>query len=188
MRQVCALQLHDARAVRFGKRCIAWIQEVPSSAAQSIAGPVDAQGLRFDLAAIVMGCLRRMVSLTLQHAEHRPLFRRRLADFQHIRYRLVGLHAQLTLAENLAVAVDGDHDHPASSRTVAMLMRLVDLIRNECQQICGGSGYMTESSLATSIFWLDWCDTALRRVAAGSTPLAGDGFEPVTCPIPALFT
>jgi alkylation response protein AidB-like acyl-CoA dehydrogenase len=107
-----------------------------------------------DLAAVLAGCLRRAWRQARDHAETRPMFKRHLADFEDIRYRLIRLSAALSDAEALA----GD----ANGRSLAALTALADEARDELQQIAGGTGYMADSAFAESVWWLDWLDRALR--------------------------
>jgi alkylation response protein AidB-like acyl-CoA dehydrogenase len=120
-----------------------------------------------DRLALINGCLWRLWTVTVDHAESRPMFRRHLGDFPAVRLRLLLLLAELLRADELAERAAAASPSATSGRNSAAtlmgaLRRCAETIRVETQQICGGSGYMRESHYAQALVWLDWCDGLMR--------------------------
>lgn len=123
--------------------------QAPEIAAQwEPASRGEAQALR-------AGLLRRLVSDTERHARSRIMFSRSLADQPAVRHRLDKLQGLLHRLE----IQDGG---PAPE-----LRQWAREIRNEAQQIAGGTGYMKESAVARTLL-------ALRRVEDRLRPLEAE--------------
>lgn len=121
-----------------------------------------------DRLALANGCLWRLWSVAIEHAESRPMFQRQLGDFPVIRFRLLSLLLHLLRADELterAAALPPTLSRllDAPSDLAGALRLVAQDVRVETQQICGGSGYMRESEYAQALSWFDWCDTLLRQ-------------------------
>lgn len=115
-----------------------------------------------ELALILAAGARRAWVLTLHHTELRPMFRRQLADFQHVRFRLLEL---AELAERAEQTADRLLAGPEWQTALGELLDLCAALRNEAQQLNGGSGYMRETAFAETIVWIEGCETALSGLA-----------------------
>ena len=114
-----------------------------------------------DRLALVNGCLWKLWTVTVEHAESRPMFRRHLGDFPMVRLRLLMLLAELLRADELSERAAAATPMPGAE-LMGALRRCSEAIRVETQQICGGTGYMRESAYARALTWLDWCDGLMR--------------------------
>ena len=114
-----------------------------------------------DRLALVSGCLWRLWTVTVAHAETRPMFRRHLGDFPMVRLRLLMLLAEVLRADELSERAAAATPM-AGAELLGALRRSSEAIRVETQQICGGTGYMRESTYARALAWLDWCDGLMR--------------------------
>lgn len=123
---------------------------VPSAALRRVPG---------DLLAVGNGALWCLWNASAAHVESRPMFRRVLADFPVIRYRLLGALVAVLEAEAHAerAAADPDDGGARAAFRAACLE-----VRTETQQLCGGSGFMCESDYAVTLIALDEC---LRMLA-----------------------
>ena len=140
-------------------------------------GPTDAcapsliSSLWRDRLALVSGCLWRLWTVTVEHAESRPMFRRHLGDFPMVRLRLLILLAEVLRADEVSERAAAASP-VAGAGLMGTLRRCSEAIRVETQQICGGTGYMRESAYARALTWLDWCDGLMRL-----GPIADGGFD-----------
>lgn len=111
-----------------------------------------------DLLVVASGTLWRLWNACAAHAESRPMFRRVLADFPVIRYRLLSALVAVLEAEEHADRAVADHDE---GRPLAAFRAACLRVGTETQQLCGGSGFMRESDYAASLLQLDDCLRAL---------------------------
>ncbi|MET3134532.1 hypothetical protein AAKU55_004832 [Oxalobacteraceae bacterium GrIS 1.11] len=118
------------------------------------AAAPDGQPRPSDIPLLLTGILERLWQEAAAHAENRPLFRRHLADFPAIRWRLIMALAHVLRAERIGLAMPGP-GHAAALRRAARAVRV------DTQQICGGSGYMLESAFAGTLLWCERCCAAL---------------------------
>jgi alkylation response protein AidB-like acyl-CoA dehydrogenase len=107
-----------------------------------------------DLLAVANGALWCLWNATAAHAESRPMFRRVLADFPVIRYRLLRALVAVLEAEEHAERAAADPDDGGSR---AAFRAACSQVRTETQQLCGGSGFMCESDYAVTLMALDEC-------------------------------
>jgi alkylation response protein AidB-like acyl-CoA dehydrogenase len=114
-----------------------------------------------DRLALASGCLWKLWTVTVEHAESRPMFRRHLGDFPMVRLRLLMLFAELLRADEVSERAAAASPM-AGAELMGTLRRCSEAIRVETQQICGGTGYMRESAYARTLTWLDWCDGLMR--------------------------
>lgn len=167
VRQVGAARLQPC-GVRNGLHLASAVPQDCKAAGPALAGP----GGQAELAALLTGVLYRLWEQACVHAESRPMFRRRLADFPAIRWRLIGAMGDVLRADEVALRLAR---HPAAAgrhRHAGALRRLAQAVRVELQQVCGGTGYMQESAFADTLAWFDWCDSVARQVPSSDAPLA----------------
>lgn len=152
--------------------------ECADDAAAPDARPTPALSrFRRDRLALISGCLWQLWTVTVDHAETRPMFRRCLGDFPAIRIRLLLLLAQLLRADALieraaAATLPAGLEPHLQAGLMGALRRCAGAIRTDTQQICGGSGYMRESRYAQALDWLDWCDGLMRLGPISDAALA----------------
>lgn len=125
-----------------------------------------------DVLAIWSGVLYRVWKQSALHAENRPMFRRHLADFPPIQYRLLTAMTNLLWADELIARLMQTQDETVIIATLPDIHRRAQAIWIETQQICGGSGYMLESDYGQSLVWFNWCRSILQQTPATDSPLA----------------
>jgi hypothetical protein len=130
-----------------------------------LTGGTDSFRCAAELALILAACLHRAWVLTLQHAELRPMFRRQLANFQHVQFRLLELSELAARAERAAACLVAT---PEDQTPLSELLDLCAALCNESQQICGGSGYLRETAFAETIVWIGGCETVLSHLAVSA--------------------
>lgn len=142
----------------------AWLALAQSCAALPCAEADGAlsQQRRNDALALVSGVLWQLLDATREHAANRPMFGRRLVDFPTIQLRLLRLHARLLVVEELADAHLGGQGGGQADGDGAGILAQAEAVRIDAQQICGGSGYIAESTFAASLSWLECAMRMLR--------------------------
>ena len=114
-----------------------------------------------DRLALVSGSLWKLWTVTVEHAESRPMFRRHLGDFPMVRLRLLMLLVEVLRADEVSERAAAAPPL-AGAALMGTLRRCSEAIRIETQQICGGTGYMRESAYARALACLEWCDGLMR--------------------------
>lgn len=108
------------------------------------------------------------IGWTIDYALDRKLFGKRLADFQNTQFKLAELHAE-TLAQRVfvdrCIELHLQHALSAEDAAVAKMVttELQGKVMDQCLQLFGGWGYMTEYPIARA-----FVDARLTRIGGGS--------------------
>lgn len=105
---------------------------------------------------------------TIAHVRDRDMFGQTLADFQNTRFVLAQLHAdtaaqRVFLDRCIALHVDGALDAVDAAAVKMTTTQLQGRVMDECLQLFGGWGYMTEYPIARA-----FVDARMSRIGGGS--------------------
>ncbi|HZQ73502.1 MAG TPA: acyl-CoA dehydrogenase family protein [Burkholderiales bacterium] len=144
----------------------------------NLVGPAEGRGFsqmmeqlayeRLSIAVSAVAVAERALALTTQHVKDRSAFGRPLFDLQNTRMKLAECKTEATLGrvfvdDCIARFVAGRLDDASAAMakywTTERQCRIVD----ECVQLHGGYGYMTEYPIARM-----WADSRVQRIYAGS--------------------
>jgi acyl-CoA dehydrogenase len=127
--------------------------------------------LRYERLMISVGAIatiERALAITIQYAKERKAFGQTLMDLQNARFKLAQCkteaHIGRVFVDNCIMRmIAGQLDAPTAAMakywTTEAQCRIVD----ECVQLHGGYGYMTEYPVAQM-----WMDSRVQRIYAGS--------------------
>jgi alkylation response protein AidB-like acyl-CoA dehydrogenase len=124
---------------------------------------------RLSIATIAMAASQKAFDLTAAYVAERLVFGQKLADFQNTQFRMAELKTQLfagwaLLDQCIRRHIDGlltsDEAAMAKLFTTELQCRMID----ECLQLHGGWGYMSEAPIARM-----YVDGRVRRIAGGSS-------------------
>lgn len=105
---------------------------------------------------------------TIDWSRDRDMFGRTLADFQNTQFTLAQLHSEV-LAQRVFVDrcmqlhVDGGLDAVDAAKVKMVTTQLQGRVMDECLQLFGGWGYMTEYPIARA-----YVDARMTRIGGGS--------------------
>lgn len=105
---------------------------------------------------------------TIEYCRDRSMFDRTLADFQNTQFVLAQLHsdvlAQRVLVDRcIELHVEGGLDAVDAARVKMTTTQLQGRVMDECLQLFGGWGYMTEYPIARA-----YVDARMTRIGGGS--------------------
>ncbi|HZZ48116.1 MAG TPA: acyl-CoA dehydrogenase family protein [Pseudonocardia sp.] len=108
------------------------------------------------------------IDWTLEYCRDRTMFGQTLADFQNTRFVLAQLHsdvlAQRVLVDRcLELHVAGELDSLDAAKVKMITTQLQGRVMDECLQLFGGWGYMTEYPIARA-----FVDARMTRIGGGS--------------------
>jgi alkylation response protein AidB-like acyl-CoA dehydrogenase len=111
---------------------------------------------------------------TLQYAKQRQAFGRAIGHFQVTRHKFAEMATKLETARQMTYTTAwrfANGDYPVREITMAKLYaaRIAVEVADECIQIHGGAGYMTEVGIDRS-----WRDLRLNRIGAGTDEIMLD--------------
>jgi alkylation response protein AidB-like acyl-CoA dehydrogenase len=124
---------------------------------------------RLSIATIAMAASQKAFDITVAYVKERDVFGKKLIDFQNTQFKLAELKTQLRvgwayLDQCIRRHVDGalTTDEAAAAKLFAseLQCRMVD----DCLQLHGGWGYMSEMPIARM-----YTDARVRRIAGGSS-------------------
>jgi acyl-CoA dehydrogenase len=108
------------------------------------------------------------IEWTIEYAQNRKMFGKTLADFQNTQFTLAGLHAE-TLGQRVFVDrcmelhLRGELESVDAAVAKMISTELQGKVMDECLQMFGGWGYMTEYPIARA-----YVDARLTRIGGGS--------------------
>jgi citronellyl-CoA dehydrogenase len=128
----------------------------------------ELQGERLIGAAGSVAGGQRVFEQTLQYAQERMAFGRKIGSFQVIRHKFAEMATKLETARQLVYATAWrvqNGDYPVREISMAKLhaSRIAVEVADECIQIHGGAGYMKEYGIERV-----WRDLRLNRIGAGT--------------------
>ncbi|NQY90225.1 MAG: acyl-CoA dehydrogenase family protein [Deltaproteobacteria bacterium] len=110
-----------------------------------------------------------VLGYTVDYVKERQAFGRPLAAFQNTQFKLAELDTEITSARVfvdrcLELHVDGELDVPTAAKAKLLVSELQGRVVDECVQLHGGYGYMSEYPVARA-----YVDARIQRIFAGSS-------------------
>ncbi len=108
---------------------------------------------------------------TQNYVKDRKAVTQRVADFQHTRFKLASLYAELQAGRALsdsmiARQLKGELDAVGASAGKLWHSEMLGRVTDECLQLHGGYGYMQEYMVAKA-----YCDARIERIYAGTSEI-----------------
>ena len=124
---------------------------------------------RLSIATVAMGASQKAFDITVAYVKERKVFGKNLIDFQNTQFKLAELKAQLTVAwahldHCITKCMDGDLTSDEAAIAKLFNTELQCRVVDECLQLHGGWGYMTEMPISRM-----YTDARVRRIAGGSS-------------------
>jgi len=148
---------------------------------QNLLGGAEGRGLsqmmeqlpyeRLTVAVSAIATAERAVAITTKHAKERSAFGKPLIDFQNTRFKLAECRTEahvgrVFLDHCIARFIAGDLDDVTTAMAKYWLTDAECRIVDECLQLHGGYGYMTEYPIARM-----WTDSRVQRIYAGTNEI-----------------
>jgi len=148
---------------------------------RNLLGGVEGRGLsqmmeqlpyeRLTVAVTAVATAERAVTLTTKHAKERSAFGKPLMDFQNTRFKLAECRTEAHIGRIfvdhcIARFIAGDLDDVTTAMAKYWLTDVECRIVDECLQLHGGYGYMTEYPIARM-----WTDSRVQRIYAGTNEI-----------------
>jgi alkylation response protein AidB-like acyl-CoA dehydrogenase len=126
---------------------------------------------RLTVAVTATATAERAVAITTRHAKERSAFGKPLMDFQNTRFKLAECRTEahvgrIFLDYCIARFIAGDLDDVTTAMAKYWLTDSECRIVDECLQLHGGYGYMTEYPIARM-----WTDSRVQRIYAGTNEI-----------------
>jgi acyl-CoA dehydrogenase len=126
---------------------------------------------RLTVAVTAVATAERAVTLTTKHAKERNAFGKPLMDFQNTRFKLAECRTEAHIGRIfvdhcIARFISGDLDDVTTAMAKYWLTDVECRIVDECLQLHGGYGYMTEYPIARM-----WTDSRVQRIYAGTNEI-----------------
>jgi acyl-CoA dehydrogenase len=149
--------------------------------ASNLLGPSEGKGfsqmmeqLPFERLAIGAGAVaaaEQAVAITTKYAKERMMFGKPLLDFQNTRFKLAECKTEahigrVFLDHCIMRFLDGQLDAVTAAMAKYWLTDCQCRIVDECVQLHGGYGYMTEYPIARM-----WADSRVQRIYAGTNEI-----------------
>jgi alkylation response protein AidB-like acyl-CoA dehydrogenase len=134
----------------------------------------ELQGERLIGAAGSVAGAQHVFDRTLQYAKERKAFGRAIGNFQVIRHKFAEMATKIETARQMVYTTAWrvqNGEYPVREISMAKLYaaRIAVEVADECIQIHGGAGYMTEYGIERS-----WRDLRLNRIGAGTDEIMLD--------------
>ena len=144
----------------------------------NLLGPVEGRGFsqmmeqlpyeRLQIAVGAVATAERAVALTIRHVKDRKAFGKPLMDLQNTRFKLASCQTEarigrVFLDDCIGRFVAGKLDDATAAMAKYWLTDCQCRIVDECVQLHGGYGYMTEYPIARM-----WADSRVQRIYGGS--------------------
>ena len=133
--------------------------------------------LRYERLMIGVGAIatiERALAITIKYAKERKAFGQALMEFQNARFKLAQCkteaHIGRVFVDNCVLRmIDGKLDPVTAAMAKYWLTECQCRIVDECVQLHGGYGYMTEYPIAQM-----WMDSRVQRIYAGSNEILAE--------------
>jgi len=147
----------------------------------NLLGPAEGRGFaqmmerlpyeRLQIAVGAVACAEQAIALTTRYVKERKAFGKPLFEQQNTRFRLAECRAaaqvgRVFLDDCITRLVAGTLDEAASAIAKYWLTETQCRIVDECVQLHGGYGYMSEYPIARM-----WTDSRVQRIYAGSNEI-----------------
>ena len=134
----------------------------------------ELQGERLIGAAGCVAAAQRLFEQTLQYAQEREAFGRKISKFQVTRHKFAEMATKIESARQMTYVTAWRHangEYPVREISMAKLhsARIAVEVADECLQIHGGAGYMKEYGIERA-----WRDLRLNRIGAGTDEIMLD--------------
>jgi alkylation response protein AidB-like acyl-CoA dehydrogenase len=128
----------------------------------------ELQGERLIMCAGAVAGAQLVMEKTLQYAKDRKAFGKSIANFQVTRHKFAEMATKIEAARSLTYMTAwrfANKEYPVREISMAKLYvaRIAVEVADECIQIHGGAGYMTEVGIDRV-----WRDMRLNRIGAGT--------------------
>jgi alkylation response protein AidB-like acyl-CoA dehydrogenase len=128
----------------------------------------ELQGERLMNGVMAVALAQRGMDKTIEFARDRPVFGGRLIDKQAVRHRLADCETKLHVAREAVYSaawklVNGEYPVREISMSKMFATRAAFEVLDECVQLHGGAGYMTETRIERL-----WRDVRVMRIGAGT--------------------
>jgi acyl-CoA dehydrogenase len=149
--------------------------------AANLLGPAEGRGfaqmmeqLPYERLQIALGAVasaEQAIVITTRYAKERKAFGKPLFDLQNTRFKLAECRAKAQIGRVfvdscIARSIAGELDEPSTAMAKYWLTETQCQIMDECLQLHGGYGYMTEYPIARM-----WADSRVQRIYAGSNEI-----------------
>ena len=126
---------------------------------------------RLTVGASAVASMERAVALTIQYVKDRSAFNKPLVDFQNTRFQLAQCLTEarigrVFLDDCIERFIAGELDDVTTAMAKYWLTECQCRIIDECVQLHGGYGYMTEYPIARM-----WADSRAQRIYAGTNEI-----------------
>jgi alkylation response protein AidB-like acyl-CoA dehydrogenase len=126
---------------------------------------------RLSIAVVAVAAARKVLDLTVEYCKERKAFGKTIGSFQHNRFVLAEMETEVCIAEQYIDRAIAEHNAGrfdikdaamAKWWTTELQKRVVD----QCVQLHGGYGYMTEYPVARA-----WMDSRVQTIYGGTTEI-----------------
>ena len=126
---------------------------------------------RLNIAVGAAATIERALDLTIAYVKERKAFGSRLIDFQNTQFKLAECKTEATVARIfvdrlIALHVEGKLDAPTASMAKYWVTDLENKIVDECLQLFGGYGYMSEYPISHM-----FRDSRVQRIYGGANEI-----------------
>ncbi|PCI51844.1 MAG: acyl-CoA dehydrogenase [Alphaproteobacteria bacterium] len=126
---------------------------------------------RLVLAVGAQAACEGMLEITLDYVRERNAFGQRIADFQNTRFKLADLATRVRVQKAfvdqcILLQAEGRLDTATASMAKLHTTELQGIVADECLQLFGGYGYMTEYRIAR-----EYADARAQRIYGGTSEI-----------------
>ena len=126
---------------------------------------------RMLLAVGAQAACEGMLDITLEYVKERNAFGKRIADFQNTRFKLAELATKIRVQkafvdQGILLLAEGKLDAATASMAKLHTTELQGVVADECLQLFGGYGYMTEYRIAR-----EYADARAQRIYGGTSEI-----------------
>jgi acyl-CoA dehydrogenase len=126
---------------------------------------------RFHIAIRGWASSKTAFEMTLEHARERPMFGKRLIDFQNTQFKLAMIETELAVSRAfidrcIASYIAGNYDPTHGAMLKIWLPEMEGRVMDTCVQLWGGNGWMEDHPIAHM-----FTAARLQRIWAGATEL-----------------
>jgi len=126
---------------------------------------------RLQIALASVACGEQALEWTLEYTRNRKAFGRKISDFQNSRFKLAEIKAELAIARVfvdrcMELQLKNKLGVDAAATAKYWCSDLSNKILDECLQLHGGYGYMTEYPIAKA-----WQDARVQRIYGGTNEI-----------------
>ena len=126
---------------------------------------------RLIIALMSQGTTERAIGLTIEYTRQRSVFGQPLIDFQNTQFKLAEMKTEAAVSEAfvnqcLAAHLNGELSNEHAAMAKLHVTELAGRVVDQCLQLFGGYGYMTEYPIAQM-----YKDVRVRRILGGSSEI-----------------